>query len=168
MARGRVTKYPPVNTYAPGWEKEAISPKPNSRRPGHKVKVGAGESHRRLLEQEARLYEQFTEHEANGETIPADRLRSEWSKLAVAIGTAETRELKNAMRRGDLLHGVEVDQAFSALLHHLPEVLRAGFKEIMKPYMDSEREWGSKADKLLDDLFAAVTRDIRIVMDPKK
>lgn len=167
MARGRTPNrsWPKPGTYDPEKLARGEEPtppgikRPRGRPPNStRADVNSAASHRRLLEQEAHLYAQMIDAEQAGDMVAADIYRTAWTKLAVAIGSSESKELKNALHRGDLLNRTEADRAFGLLIGHLPEVIRAEIKDLAKtvPGMPSVEVWGRIVDETCDRIFSNI------------
>lgn len=82
----------------------------------------------------------------------------------MALGQADTRQIKNAMQRGELVRLADVQRRYGALLARQPETIRSFMKDLRTQLnhspVPSAAEWDGKIDKDLDDLFRALPAKI--------
>ena len=126
------------------------------------VEVGSDKSHQRLLQQEALLYTQMLEQKANGEEALYSVTHGQWTKLAIAIGTSEMRDIKNQLHRGDLVQMARVRKEYGIVISTLAETLRAGLKSAWTQ-VDSSMEpakWDRVVDEVIDDFFRQVPDEL--------
>lgn len=131
---------------------------------GITVEIGFDATHQRMLEEEARMYQRIAEFEAAGQQSMADALRPGWMKISEALGAADTRQIKNAIQRGDLIPRPKVEQQYATLLRIHPEVLMHGMKE-MRTKLDLSplppaAAWDAEVERLLNDLFRALPQKL--------
>jgi hypothetical protein len=120
--------------------------------------IGFDATHRRMLEEEVRLFERIKWLESKGRQEEADTLRPAWLNLSTSLGSADTRQIRNALQRGDLIPGSLVEKEYASLIVHHPEVLRSELKEmrtLMEP-LPPAHVWDPQIDRLVDSLFRAM------------
>jgi hypothetical protein len=122
------------------------------------VEIGFDATHQRMLAEEAALYSRIKRMEERGDFEGADGLRPSWVRLSESLGAADTRQIKNALQRGDLLVRAQVEQEYARLLRAHPEVLRHELKAVreeMEP-VPPAAVWDARVDRVLDSLFRAM------------
>jgi hypothetical protein len=133
------------------------------------IEAGFDATHSRMLAEEARMYARIQGLEraagearraGNGEMgdqlqAEADGLRPQWVRLSESLGAADTRQIRNALQRGDLVHRSKVEQEYSRLIQVHPEVLRFELKAVREELdpVPPAAIWDAKVDKVLDELF---------------
>lgn len=120
--------------------------------------VGFDSTHRRMLEEEVRLYDRIKSLEAQGRVAEADTLRPAWLNLSTSLGAADTRQIRNAMQRGDLIPRSVIEKEFSSLMAHHPEVIRSELKAwrtSLEP-VPPAHIWEPLVDQFCDGLFSAL------------
>lgn len=117
--------------------------------------IGFDQTHRRLLEEEARLGKRISQLEAEGRSLEADALRGPWLQICERLRTAETSALRNALQRGDLLAKGPVEEAYRALVSTHPRLLRAELKLVREqlPGPPPADLWDREVDRVLDEIF---------------
>jgi hypothetical protein len=155
--------YPAAGTYNGKTGKNLV---PRKRGRPHKtvalVEIGSDKSHQRLLQQEALLYTQMLEAKANDEHALYSSTYGQWSRLAVAIGTSEMRDIKNQLHRGELVRISQVRTEYALVISTLSEMLRSGFKDSWTE-VDSSLEpaqWDRKVDEVVDKFFRSVPDEL--------
>lgn len=155
--------WPQPGTYS---QKEGRNLAPPKKRGPRKtvalVEVGSDKSHQRLLQQEALLFTQMLEQKANNEEALYSVTHAQWTRLAIAIGTSEMRDIKNQLHRGELVPISRVRQEYGLVIAHLPEILRAGLKAAWTQ-VDSSMDpakWDRAVDEVVDEFFREVPEEL--------
>lgn len=133
------------------------------------VGVGFDHAHHRMLQEEARLYARITRLEAAGRPEEADVLRTAWVKLSDSLGSADTKQIRNSLARGDLIQRNVIEKEFASLMRHFPEVLRAELKNMrieVAPTVPAG-EWDTRIDLHLDKLFGALPEVLMAAVVPQ-
>jgi hypothetical protein len=160
--------YPKVGTYGRDGKPTLAPVRKGARRPGQKAEIGAAAAFQRMLVREAYLWEQATEHQANGEGVLAQQEWEQWEKIASSIGTSETRDIKNRYHRGELIPQSLVDKEYDEFLSRHPDALRAGVKSIIERLTNQPPAAFEKdVDMLVDDLFREMPERLSI-LEPKR
>lgn len=120
--------------------------------------VGFDATHKRMLEEEVRLYERIKLLERTGRQEEADALRPAWLNLSTSLGSADTRQIRNALQRGDLIPRSVVEKEFASLMAHHPEVIRGelkGMRTRIEPTPPAH-VWEPQIDRFCDELFGTL------------
>jgi hypothetical protein len=119
------------------------------------TEIGFDQAHRRMLELEAELFARMKAAKEAGELGQVDLLRQDYLKLVAILGTADTKQIRNAIQRRELLHRGLIEREYATLVAHQPEVLRNGIKAFqhkLNPPPDP-KIWDAAVDGLVDELF---------------
>jgi hypothetical protein len=159
----RFSDYPAVGTYSQKAGRNLAPPKKRGpRKTVGLVEIGSDKSHQRLLQQEALLFTQMLEQKANNEQALYSVTHGQWTRLAIAIGTSEMRDIKNQLHRGELVPLARVRKEYGIVISTLAETLRAGLKERWTQ-VDSALEpakWDRAVDDMIDDFFRQVPEEL--------
>lgn len=133
------------------------------------LKVGFEHTYRRACTEEMKLHGRLralelasAEARKDGNRTEADALQAEadamlplWMKLSRVVGHSDTRQIRNALQRGDLIRRDSIEAEYSSLMRVLPEVMREDLKEMrteLEPLPPQEL-WDAKVDSILDEMF---------------
>ena len=120
--------------------------------------IGFDATHARMLRDERRLGTRIEWLERNKQYEKAASLRPQWAAMTAALASADSKQIRNAIVRGELVSRSEIEREFKSLMAFHPEVLRAEVKalRVLLDPAPPAQVWDKRVDAIIDNLFRSL------------
>jgi len=125
---------------------------------GDSLGLGFDATHARTLREERKLYGRLQHYEKTKQYDLAAALRPEWLTLVSTLANADSKQIRGAVARGELVSRAEIEREYKSLIGFHPEVLRAEVKalRLLLDPVPPAQVWDKRVDALIDNLFRSL------------